>query len=322
MNLSQIAYPLRQALFQLRFGSHWGKMLSQRGVSFDAGAYCRANHTIRIKPFDFPLVANRDEWLLDGIRFANPLHGRAAAHFQMLDSGVMRISTSHFNVDVTTFQELFVLNEVLCETLYHFQLTEPSVVIDIGMNTGFASLYLASLPGVERVFAYEPVEQVFNTALHNLSLNSALASKIIAVNKGVGGSSRRVRLNYSPMDHARSSIFNGRSIPEGQCHQTVDVWLDGIRDVIRSVKERSTSNNVIAKIDCEGCEYEIINALADSGDVKEILHLMIEWHQFDESHDPKSLAEVLEQCGFVVSMRLGPIESTGMLYATRVNARG
>ena len=60
-----------------------------------------------------------------------------------------------------------------------------SIVIDIGMNVGIASLFFATLPHVEKVYAFEPFKAPYLRAMDNFKLNPALSAKIQAYNFGL-----------------------------------------------------------------------------------------------------------------------------------------
>jgi hypothetical protein len=70
----------------------------------------------------------------------------------------------------------------------------------------------------------------------------------------------------------------------------------------------------VAKIDCEGAEYEIIDSLYHSGKLNAIEAIMMEWHRDGPDH----LLRVLTNAGFtVLSCSTSDVARQGMIYALR-----
>jgi hypothetical protein len=72
--------------------------------------------------------------------------------------------------------------------------------------------------------------------------------------------------------------------------------------------------DLVAKIDCEGCEYEIVEALGRDGRLGRLRAVMIEWH----SKGAGPLASELARHGFAVFARPDASGHAGMLYAARM----
>jgi hypothetical protein len=85
-------------------------------------------------------------------------------------------------------------------------------------------------------------------------------------------------------------------------------------EVLRSIRTEYPGCAVLAKVDCEGSEYEIIRCLHEKGLLSELSIIVMEWHE----RGPQELATILEESGFVTLSPPSPNNGvTGMLYAVR-----
>lgn len=85
---------------------------------------------------------------------------------------------------------------------------------------------------------------------------------------------------------------------------------NAVRDAIAA----SGSDRVIAKIDCEGGEFDIIECLAKNAVLKSITAFAIEWHR-RAGRDPQVLVDTFTANGFTVFTTRSDCAETGMLYA-------
>ena len=71
-------------------------------------------------------------------------------------------------VRLQTPEELQILEEIYLAGTYHFQLTGPLLIVDIGMNTAFTALYFAAMHPDAVICAYEPFADTFHFAEANI----------------------------------------------------------------------------------------------------------------------------------------------------------
>ena len=81
-------------------------------------------------------------------------------------------------VRLQTPEELQILEEIYLAGTYHFQLTGPLLIVDIGMNTAFTALYFAAMHPDAVICAYEPFADTFHFAEANIALNPLLKQRI------------------------------------------------------------------------------------------------------------------------------------------------
>ncbi len=171
------------------------------------------------------------------------------------------------------------------------------IVIDIGACTGDTPIYFA-VSGAKKVIAFEPYPKNFEMLKKNIVENNL--EKIITI-KLAGCSSTYSEIVIDP--NFESSMRS--SLKEFETG--VKIPLIPLEDIIN--KENLTDG--ILKLDCEGCEYEVI-----LNTTKELLqkfsHIQIEYHR-----GYKNIKQKLEYCGFKV--KILKIENSQSGYLLAIN---
>lgn len=155
-------------------------------------------------------------------------------------------------------------------------------IIDIGGNVGDTALYFANKGG--NVIAFEPVKHLYDLALENLSLNSSLKKNIKFFNKAVGGKRGVINIHSNAFsDYADENM-------------SYDVEVITVNDIIENYDVKPD----ILKMDCEGCEFEIIS----SADLSMFNDIIFEHHSFITGKNHKNLMDILEKQGFKINTYL------------------
>ena len=160
---------------------------------------------------------------------------------------------------------------------YKFLDVKDLDVIDIGMNIGDSSIYF-SINGAKRVIGLEPYPYAFSIAEKNIKLNGI--NNIIILNAGYG-KDHNVIIDPEKISLASSSLISsvkGKNIP-----------ILSLKTLIN----KYNINNAILKMDCEGCEY----GLLDEDD--EVFNYM-EMIQIEYHYGYENLVKKLKNCGFDV----------------------
>jgi predicted nicotinamide N-methyase len=161
---------------------------------------------------------------------------------------------------------------------YDFLNVKGRTVVDIGAGTGDSAVFFA-WKGASQVIGYEPVPEFFSIATKNVELNG-LGNIIALHNKAAGQSvwedGRRV--SHS----SEMNPWNRAAIPKGD----------------------------VLKLDCEGCEYDLI--LNHPSELADFEAIAIEYHR----HGPEDLMRCLRSLGFEVTLTT-PGRRSGKLLARR-----
>lgn len=117
-------------------------------------------------------------------------------------------------------------------------------VIDIGANIGDSSIYFA-LRGSKHVYALEPFRKAYEYAIKNV-LENGLADIVTVLNAGIGIECREIHLD-------EKTIISGgeRALDKGVGYPVQIITLEEI------LKKYDVSDAIL-KLDCEGCEYDVI----------------------------------------------------------------
>lgn len=146
---------------------------------------------------------------------------------------------------------------------YSFLPVEDKEVIDVGANIGDSSIYFARR-GASNVIALEPDRISFDYALKNIMTN------------GFSETIDLIWAGCAPHD-----------IPNSIDHSE---FL-----TLKTLVEKYCVHPKILKVDCEGCEYDLI-LNASSKDLERFTHIQIEYH-----FGYQNLKIKLEKCGFDVT---------------------
>jgi len=136
-------------------------------------------------------------------------------------------------------------------------------VVDIGANVGDSSIYFA-LKGARKVVGVEPLPNVYARAIENVKLNH-LEGKIFLINAALGSKSGKIKVPCNTSTY-RSSVFSTLRT-NGEC----EVPIVTLSEVMKQITEP-----YLLKMDCEGCEFDVI--LNGYEHVKMFEKLLMEYH--------------------------------------------
>ncbi len=141
-------------------------------------------------------------------------------------------------------------------------------VIDVGAFIGDSAIYFA-LKGAKRVIAVEPHPGAFAEMLENIKLNK-MENIIIPVNAGLASRPGKICIEKS-FDISHASAMYHRL---GDCINAVPAVTLG--ELIS--RFGVDPDNAVLKMDCEGCEYDVI--LNDYEHIRMFKELIFEYHSY------------------------------------------
>jgi len=181
--------------------------------------------------------------------------------------------TMEYGTGASAIGDVFGLEE------YSFLEVENEIVIDIGSNIGDSPIYFA-LNNAKKVIALEPYPYLYNIALKNIKKNG-IEDKIILLNAGYGQDSIiKVNPDFKADVNYDLKPFNGG----------VDVKSFSLKTILNDYH----IDNAVLKMDCEGCEYNIIKE--DNDTLRKFKRIEMEYH-----YGYEKLKEKLEEVGFTVT---------------------
>lgn len=187
--------------------------------------------------------------------------------------------------DATTLLGIY---ETFFEEVYGLLNVKNRTVLDIGSFIGDTPIYFA-LKGATRVYAYEPNKETFSYLLENVKLNN-MEDKVLIRNIAVA--SKRGRVCLIPENSSGHSYVSLEKNEHGY-------WVDA---------ETLPMDIDILKMDCEGCEYDVLlNVSPGSMRFQEI---MLEFHG-----DYRPLTKILLREGYMTKIVKKYTKRLGLLYA-------
>jgi FkbM family methyltransferase len=263
------------------------------------------------------LTKNKQDFLLQQNSFnrAKFLQDVFKAEFSIEENEDLVIEINNLKMKVQTEQEISIIHEIFWLGIYNLIYAQPIVVLDIGMNTGFASLYFATNENVQAVFGYEPFKKTYEQALSNFALNPSISEKIKPFDYGLGGEEQTLVVEY---DYACKASIGVQGIPENLKNKSQSLAKEEIRikaatEVLDSIISQYPGVDIVAKIDCEGSEYDILKVWQEKGQLGFLKVIMMEWHQ----KGPDPLVDDLKKAGFAIFSRLPKSTNIGTIYAVR-----
>lgn len=143
-------------------------------------------------------------------------------------------------------------------------LSEASVVVDIGGYTGEFIAPLVCKYGC-KIYTYEPVPEFYEKLRQRFLVNKS----VVVVNAAVGARPGSIELN---LGHAGTSHFK---TAENDNSGVITAKMLGIVDIIKEVNEID-----LLSINCEGGEYELLEALIEAGLTNKVACYFIQFHDF------------------------------------------
>lgn len=235
-----------------------------------------------------------------------------------INSGVI-ITPQGVRMDISDKSDhpLYLIKEVFVKSDYNLNITKESILIDIGMNRGAASLLFATNEHIKRIYAYEPFKPTFELAKRNMELNPELSKKINAFNLGLGKTDQRLELPY--MATATGGMSTTHNVCKGEKDTKKEtVIIKDAAQEIASILEDNKNKYIIIKCDCEGAEFEIFERFSEGKIIDKIDIVLMEYH-FEK---PDRLVDILTENGFAAQVKPGSSKSrTGYIYAVRMNKK-
>ena len=168
--------------------------------------------------------------------------------------------------------------DVYIKDEYNFLNVQDKDVLDIGGSIGDSAIYFA-INGARKVISLEPYPYSFNYAVRNINENG-FGEKIVFLNGGYGKDSEIV------VDEEIVSA-DYMALQESKIGRKIRTYS------LKLLVKEFNLENAILKMDCEGCEYNLVNE--DRNVLDKFSQVLIEYH-----YGTQRLVEKLINCGFSV----------------------
>lgn len=259
------------------------------------------------------LPKDKLEFVLDSYGYLRTIARRTDVSFS-IEQGLFFVTIYGIKLNLTTVEEAFIATEVYVSECYNFVSEGSFVVIDIGMNVGFAALFFAARPDVAKVYSFEPFKQTFEQALTNFAQNPQVAEKIVPFNYGLGPETQSLTVDYDYANKGQVGI-HGTGLITSKLGSSSKAEMS-LRDAsfeLKRILDGHPEHHKLLKMDCEGAEYGILANLFDNGLLSQFRLLCIEWHE----KGPEELSQLIAKSGYSMFCQQSTTKKLGMIYAYR-----
>jgi FkbM family methyltransferase len=185
-----------------------------------------------------------------------------------------------------------MFKEIFVEQNYYFEATnEPLTIVDCGTNIGLSLVYFRRQAPQAKIIAFEPNPHTFKLVSENVEKNNL---SVTLHNVGLGATSKKVLFYTDAHDLESQSASTTQHLASKKYELTsFSVQIEPLSKYLEKTVD-------ILKLDIEGAEGEVLSELADSGKLKLVKKLFIEYH-FDGVHTTFPLGKLLstlETAGF------------------------
>jgi FkbM family methyltransferase len=219
-----------------------------------------------------------------------------------------------FQVDARNMSDL-ILDEVFTAQVYfpavdkrtEFRIKRDDVVIDIGANVGLFAACAANETRA-KVYCFEPSRANFARLEQHRRLNRL--DNMVLINQGVSDRSESVKLYLQGDNCGAHSVVPDPRLESNSIEQPYEeITCVALKDAF---DQYAIERCDFLKIDCEGAEAKILNALPAEY-FERIGRIALEYHP---NVNVLELAELLDRHGFSVVIKGYPVK-WGLLFATR-----
>lgn len=274
--------------------------------------YSISHGRIKLKKLNLEFNWMEGENLIRGYPFALKIQESLGGEFKFVNGNIF-LRLDGLSVQINSSEELFILYEVFVSGVYRYCCIRETVFVDIGMNSGIATLFFAQNPLVKKIYAFELFKPTFLLGMQNLELNKKFTDKVEARNYGLSNKAFETIVDYSL---ARKGRMGLRGLPRDEHFSDVvkeHVVVKDVDKIFEEIISSSAEHDIIVKIDCEGEEFILIERLSKSGKLGDLTALMIEWHYVR----PTDIENQLKAFDFHVFSQTLPSLDSGMIYAAK-----
>ena len=193
----------------------------------------------------------------------------------------------------------WTLSEIFYDEDYAKLPVQNKIVIDVGGFNGDSAIYF-TLKGAAKVISLEPFPKNYEIANKNIYKNN-FENTVVLLNAACAKENGFIKINsdYVGSDNIAKNEKLGVEIPTMNLENLVNYYnvIDGC-----------------LKIDCEGCEYDILLS-CPKNILRRFSHIMLEFH-----HGTDKIVKKLNDCNYRVDIKFLPNyknNSRGYIFASK-----
>ncbi|NUQ61092.1 MAG: FkbM family methyltransferase [Pirellulales bacterium] len=243
---------------------------------------------LRRAPAKIPQIASARREFLDWPRLAVLYAGIR----QLREPGELRLrGPEPSSVRIWEHGDVHNVWAIFCGGEYRV-LESDALIVDVGANVGIFAMYAARRAPAAEVFCYEPVLRTFSRLKEQIA-RSPFAGRIRCESKGVAGAEgvREIAVGRG------ADVATLLPTDVADLDRTETIQVTTLEQIVAAVLTRTDRTSVsLLKLDCEGAEWEIFEAVAPAT-LGAIERICIEYH-VRPGYSERWLTERLGQAGF------------------------
>lgn len=220
----------------------------------------------------------------------------------------IKINGRELTVDLREEADESVFREIFLDKDYRIVdqiiVNAKAPILDIGGHIGLFSIYAATLNPHVTIFTFEPEEKNYQHLKNHLKTNNIknVQTKMLAVSD----KEEEGQLFISDDSHNHSLVSGDAK------SQKVSMTT-----LARLIEKNHLERISLAKIDCEGAEYQIILSSPDEV-LKKIDNFYIEYHIYKPEMNPQKISQKLQNLGYKVKQSPSSYsKDLGFIFATK-----
>jgi len=145
-----------------------------------------------------------------------------------------------------------------------YPLTQDSLVFDLGGYHGDFAAAIHERYGC-KVYIFEPVQEFYQQCVARFQGNN----KIVCLNYGLSSADGWLDIGLAENASSFASPHAKESMQRVQ-----------VRSIVECIRELGIDRIDLMKINIEGGEFDVVPAIIESGDIRKVQHLQIQFHNF------------------------------------------
>ena len=215
-------------------------------------------------------------------------------HIQLKNGVFFTVDGIIPNADLSMLTETWVHQDY---TPTGFEIEEEDVVMDIGANNGFFTVFAAKKAIRGKVISFEPVPYLTEKIKTNIMLNNL--SNVTLEQIAISGKKGASEFYISQTHNGCHSLFQRDNLDEK------------IIIITTTLENYCNEHNIqkinFLKLDCEGTEHDIFNSLSVAFLRNNIDKIAMEYHEVIHKHILEEMVILLRDNNFLVTVDKGYI---------------
>jgi FkbM family methyltransferase len=252
-----------------------------------------------------------ESWITHSISMIGELKSHCGFQFEKRSDHLFATSGKNQFV-VQSAIEVGIIYDVFGRNVYRLITDKPVTIIDVGANIGIASVYFASELKA-RVYGFELVPAVAARAQEHIAI-CGLTDQVTVIACGLGKATMEIEVPFSEELTGNTSLH--WEVESRPTTKNVQCKVQSVGEALNPILSEAKTS-IFMKLDCEGAEYEILEAMADENLLSKISGFMIEYHELSPQRNRLWIEEFLTAHGFTSIALQRPSANHDMIYTMR-----